>query len=149
MKKFLAVLISGLFATVALAQDAPAKPGIAKGADAVARTEKMQAGTDKDPKVAEELKAAKKAKSEKRKANVAKGKQATAETKKLQAGTELDAKNAAEKKAAKKAKSKKRKAKVAKGKQATAETKKLQAGKDPAPYVKPAEAKPSAPAASK
>ena len=59
MKKFIAMLVAGLFVTVASAQNASApKAGVAEGKKAVAETKKKKAGTELDAKKAAEKKSA-------------------------------------------------------------------------------------------
>ena len=63
MKKLIAILVSGLFVTVAAAQTA--SPGT--GMKAVAETKKLRAGTELDAKHAEDMKKAKQARAKKAK----------------------------------------------------------------------------------
>ena len=86
MKKLIALLVAGLFVTVASAQDAAAskpasKPGVVAGKKAVAETKKKKAGTELDAKNAAEKKEAKKATKAKAKKKVASGKKAVGEVK--------------------------------------------------------------------
>jgi hypothetical protein len=80
MKKLIAILVSGLFVTVAAAQTA--SPGT--GMKAVAETKKLRAGTELDAKHAEDMKKAKQARAKKAK----KGAQKSVK-KGIQAGADL------------------------------------------------------------